>query len=213
MPAAGSAAGLDGQGNDDVCDTGLRRNDGKSPRRRGRGRRPQAGTEARPASTGCSRRSIRRTFPSQLLWLAITFGLFYLFLKRVALPRVGGILEVRSDRIAQDLDQAARMKGEADAAVAAYEQELAEARAKANAIGQEARDAAKAEAETKRKQVEAELEGKLAEAEARIATIKRRRMAEVGTIAADTAAAIVERLIGGKVDKATVAAAVKAVQE
>ena len=52
------------------------------------------------------------------------------------LPRLGGILEVRADRIAQDLDQAARMKDEADAAVAAYEQELAEASAKANAIGQ-----------------------------------------------------------------------------
>src|SRR5690606_15842199 len=70
------------------------------------------------------------TYPSQLLWLAITFGLFYLFLMRVVLPRIGGILEVRRDRIAQDLDQAARMKEEADAAVAAYEQELAEARKK-----------------------------------------------------------------------------------
>src|SRR5690606_21466156 len=39
------------------------------------------------------------TFPSQLLWLAITFGLFYLFLKKVVLPRIGGILEVRRDRI------------------------------------------------------------------------------------------------------------------
>ena len=50
-------------------------------------------------------------------------------------------------------------------------------------------------------------------AEARIAKIKASALAEVGTIADDTAAAIVERLIGGKVDKATVAAAVKAVQE
>src|SRR5436190_4172216 len=61
-------------------------------------------------------------FPSQLLWLAIIFGLFYLFLKRVALPRVGSILDVRRERISQDLGQAAKMKGEADAAVAAYEQ-------------------------------------------------------------------------------------------
>ena len=75
------------------------------------------------------------------------------------------------------------------------------------------RNAAKAEAETKRKQVEAELEAKLAKAEARIAKIKSSALAEVGTIAADTAAAIVERLIGGKVDKATIDAAVKAVQE
>jgi hypothetical protein len=56
------------------------------------------------------------TFPSQLLWLAITFGLFYLFLQKVVLPRIGGILEVRRDRIAQDLDQAARMREESDAA-------------------------------------------------------------------------------------------------
>ena len=93
------------------------------------------------------------TFPSQILWIAITFGLFYLFLKKVIMPRLGGILEVRENRIAQDIEQATRMKGEADAAVAAYEQELAEARANANVIGQKARDGAKAEAEAARKSI------------------------------------------------------------
>ncbi len=151
-------------------------------------------------------------FPSQILWLAITFGLFYLFLKRVVLPRIGGILEVRRDRIAQDLDQAARMKEEADAAVAAYEQELAEAKANANTIGQKARDKARADAEAERKRVEAELEAKLQKAEANIASIKAKAMNEVGTIAEDTAAAIVRELIGGSVDKASVAAAVKSVK-
>ncbi len=153
------------------------------------------------------------TFPSQLLWLAITFGLFYLFLKNVVLPRVGSILEVRRDRIAQDLDQAARMKGEADAAVAAYEQDLAEARNKANSIGQQARDGAKAEAEAARKEVEASLDTKLADAEKHIASIKAAAMKEVGTIAGDTAAAIVEQLVGGKADKAVIADAVKAARE
>ena len=66
------------------------------------------------------------TFPSQILWVAITFGLFYLFLKKVIMPRLAGILEVRENRIAKDIDDATRMKGEADAAVAAYEQELAD---------------------------------------------------------------------------------------
>lgn len=150
------------------------------------------------------------TYPSQVLWLAITFGLFYLFLKNVVLPRVGGTLEVRRDRIAGDLDQAARMKSEADAAVAAYEQELAQAKARANNIGQEASNAAKAEAEGKRKEVEAGLEQKLAAAEARIATIKANAMKEVGSIAEDTAQAIVQALGAGKVDKADIAAAVKA---
>lgn len=150
------------------------------------------------------------TFPSQLLWLAITFGLFYLFLKKVVLPRIGGILEVRQDRIAQDLGEAARMKEEADAAVAAYEQELADARARANAIGQEARDDAKARAEAERKKVEASLEGRLSEAEARIALIKDAAMRDVGKIAEDTAGAIVRQLVGSDADKAAVSAAVKA---
>jgi F-type H+-transporting ATPase subunit b len=150
-------------------------------------------------------------FPSQLLWLAITFGLFYLFLKRTALPRIGSILEVRRDRIAQDLDQASRMKDEADAAVAAYEQELAEARRKANAIGQESRDRAKAEAEAERRKVEGKLNSDLAAAEDRIASIKQTAMKDVDQIAAETATAIVQQLLGGRVDGKDVAAAVKSV--
>ena len=149
-------------------------------------------------------------FASQIFWLAIIFGLFYLYLKRVAVPRVGSIIEVRRGRIASDLDQATKMKTEADAAVAAYEQELAEARAKANLIGQEARDAAKAEAEARRKQVEAELEGKLSAAEREISRIKTAALAEVGSIAEETAEAMIEHLLGGKADKARIVAAVKA---
>lgn len=151
------------------------------------------------------------TFPSQILWIAITFGLFYLFLKKVIMPRLGGILEVREKRIAQDIEQANRLKGDADAAVAAYEQELAEARANANAIGQKARDGAKDEAETARKSISASLDQKMAEAEARVAKIKDAAMQDVGSIAEETAAAIVSAL-GGKAVKTDVASAVKSVR-
>ncbi len=151
------------------------------------------------------------TFPSQILWIAITFGLFYLFLKRVIVPRLGNILDVRENRIAQDIDEAGKLKGEADAAVAAYEQELAEARANAVSIGQKARDDGKAEAEAARKTVEASLEQKLAEAEARVAKIKDVAMQDVGAIAEDAAMDIVTAL-GGKSAKAAVSAAVKSVR-
>lgn len=152
------------------------------------------------------------TYPSQLLWLAITFGLFYLFLKNVVVPRIGGILESRRDRIAQDLDQAALMKEQADEALAAYEQELATARSKATEIGQRARDEAKAEAEAERSRVTAELDGKLAASEKRIADIKSSAMKEVGSIAEDTAAEIVKSLVGGTVSKADITKAIKAVR-
>lgn len=152
------------------------------------------------------------TYASQVLWLAITFGLFYIILSRFLLPRIGGTIETRHSRIAQDLDQAARMKQESDAAIAAYEQDLAEAKLKAGSIAQVARDSAKAEADGERAENEAALEKKLGDAEARIATIKTKAMNDVGTIAEDTATEIVNELLGGKVGKADVSAAVKAVR-
>jgi F-type H+-transporting ATPase subunit b len=126
------------------------------------------------------------------------------------MPRIGSILETRHDTIARDLDDAARSKAEADAAVAAYEQELATARAKGNVIASTAREAAKTKAAADRTAVETSLNDKISAAEARIADIKAKALADVGSIAEETATAVVEQLIGGKVSKAEIASAVKA---
>ncbi|WP_165215099.1 F0F1 ATP synthase subunit B [Affinirhizobium pseudoryzae] len=150
------------------------------------------------------------TYPSQLLWLVITFGFFYLVMQKVIVPRIGGILEHRHDRIAQDLDEASRLKAEADAAVETYEKELAAARGKAGTIAETAREAAKAKANADRAAIEAELSEKLAAAETRIGDIKAKAFAEVGAIAEETASAIVEQLIGPKASSDEVAAAVAA---
>ena len=148
------------------------------------------------------------TFASQLLWLAITFGVFYFLMSKVALPRISSILETRSDRIAQDLEEANRLKDESDEAIAAYEQELAEAKSRAHGIAQEARDAAKVDLEAKRVKVEADLAEKINEAEKRIASIKSKAMGEVGAIAQDTTETLLSQLLGGKISKAEIASAV-----
>ena len=74
--------------------------------------------------------SILPPIASQLLWLAITFGaVLPVSCRGLSCPRIGGILgSTGRDRIAQDLDEANRLKEEADEAIAAYEQELADAR-------------------------------------------------------------------------------------
>lgn len=152
------------------------------------------------------------SFASQLLWLAITFGIFYLLMSRVVIPRISGILGVRRDRISRDLDEAQRLKEESDAAMAAYEQELAEARNSAHNIAQEARDKAKAAADAKRGKIEAELDEKLAASEKQIAEIKAKALAEVDGIAGDTVTMIVKELTGSTVTKADATKAVNAVK-
>ena len=152
-------------------------------------------------------------FPSQILWLAITFIAFYYFVKKVLMPQIGGTIEHRRHTIAGNLEEAARMKEEADAAVAAYERELADARARAHEIATKARDEARAKAEDDRKKVEAGLDAKLAESEKRIASVKASAMKDVGSIAEETASMIVERLLGKPAPKSDIATAVKAARE
>jgi F-type H+-transporting ATPase subunit b len=141
------------------------------------------------------------TFVPQLFWLALTFGLLYLLLKRLVLPRVGAAIDERRERIERDLAKAESLKAETEQALAGYEQALGEARAKASAIGREMHDRLAAELDKERAKVDAEIARKLADAEARIGQSKMRAMASVGEIAADTAGAIVARLLGKEPSK------------
>ncbi len=149
------------------------------------------------------------TFASQLLWLAITFAVFYWIMKNVAMPRIAGILEDRKDRIAGDLSEASRLKEETDAAIAAYEQALAEARNKAHGIAHDTRSKLKADHETRREKAEAKLGEKLKAAEAHIAGIKTEALSQIEEIAGDTTSALVEQLIGKAPTKTDLTKALK----
>jgi len=138
----------------------------------------------------------KTTFASQLFWLVIVFVLLYALMAKVALPRVGAIIENRQKRIADDIADAGKLKVQSDEAIAAYEKALSDARARAQAIANETRDKQAAAAEATRKKLEGELNAKLADAEKTIAATKQAAMANVRGIAADATKAIVERLIG-----------------
>jgi F-type H+-transporting ATPase subunit b len=141
------------------------------------------------------------TFVPQLFWLALTFGLLYLLVKRLVLPRVGAVIDERRERIERDLAKAESLKVETEQALAGYEQALGEARAKAGAIGKDMHERLTAEIDKERAKVDADIAAKLADAEARIAQTKTRAMAGVGEIAGDTAGAIVARLLGKEPSK------------
>ena len=151
------------------------------------------------------------TFASQLVWLAIAFVVLYVLMSRLALPRIGKIIDDRDNTIKGDIAQAEKLKAQSDEAVAAYEKALADARGRAQAIANETREKQVAEADVARKALEDRLNAKMAEAEKTIAGTKQSAMSNVRGIAADAARAIVERLLGQAPDDKTVDAAVSSV--
>jgi F-type H+-transporting ATPase subunit b len=136
------------------------------------------------------------SFASQLFWLALAFVVLYLLMAKIALPRVSGILDARRARIEGDLAAAQGFRTESEAALAAYDKALADARNRAQAIANETREKLMAESDVTRKSLEGGLNARLAEAEKSIVATKTAAMANVREVAVDAATAIVERLVG-----------------
>ena len=131
-------------------------------------------------------------------------------MSRVALPRVGAVIDARQNRIEGDLAEAQKLKDESEAALKAYEADLAAARSKAQAIGAETREKQNAASEAERKTLEDKLAARLADAEKSIAATRATAMSNVRGIAADAASAIVQRLTGASPDGNALEAAVDA---
>jgi F-type H+-transporting ATPase subunit b len=148
------------------------------------------------------------TFASQLIWLVLIFAVLYLLMARVALPRVGQIFAARQERTEGDLAEARRLKEDSDAAIAAYEKALADARGRAQALAAETHARYAAEADAARKALDSALNARIVEAERVIGAKRIEAMGNVKDIAVDAAAAIVERLIGQAPAGADVAGAV-----
>ncbi len=136
------------------------------------------------------------TLSPQLVWLAITFVALYFLLKKIAIPRIGGVIEERQNRIQRDIDAAEKLKDEVDQAMKAYEKSLADARGNATAIARQTREQLTAEVDRERSSVESAIAKKLTDAEARIADTKRKSLASVGEIASEIAGPVIKQLTG-----------------
>jgi F-type H+-transporting ATPase subunit b len=135
-------------------------------------------------------------WPGQMVWMLIIFGVMFFLFAKVFVPKVGGAMDDREDRISGDIGAARRLKDEADAQAAAAAAETAQARASAQKLALDAKAKAHAEAAQREALEEAKLAETLAKAETQIVAARDQAMTHVRDIASETAGAIVEKLTG-----------------
>ena len=144
---------------------------------------------------------------AQILWLLILFGALYLLLSRVFIPRLRKVRDDRDHAINGAIEDARRVRREADSQAEAARQEMADARAAAQAAAAQAKTRANAEAADRTAAQEADLAKKLDAAEARIRASRDAAMQSVRGVASGAAAAIVEKLTGQGASEAELDAA------
>ncbi|NBC32142.1 MAG: F0F1 ATP synthase subunit B' [Alphaproteobacteria bacterium] len=136
------------------------------------------------------------TFPSQLFWLAVTFYILYRLMSGKVLPRISDVLEERSDRITNDLEQAETLKKQAEDMIQAYEAELAQARSRAQATIGEVRQEVSDYAQRRQQEESARWAENIAEAEERIAKAKTAAQAELRDMVMDVSHDLTVKLTG-----------------
>ena len=135
-------------------------------------------------------------WPGQMVWMLIIFGVMLFLFAKVFVPRVGGTIADREDRIAGDIGDARRLKEQADQQAATAASEMVIARSAAHKLAIDAKAKANADTAAREAVEEARLNETLAKAESRIGAARDEAMTHVRGIASDTAQAIVAHLTG-----------------
>jgi len=147
-------------------------------------------------------------FAPQIFWLVIWFVILYLMMSKLGLPRIEAIRNARRRRREDDLARAAQLKADAEAASAAYQKALAEARAQAQGTIKAAADRMAGEAAERQRALAATLAQQIDEAERRIVASKEQALTEIRNVAIDVGRAVVEKLTGSAPEPARMMAAV-----
>ncbi|MDG1459570.1 MAG: F0F1 ATP synthase subunit B' [Pseudoprimorskyibacter sp.] len=146
-------------------------------------------------------------FPNQILWLVITLVVIFLVLSRIALPRIAAVLAERQGTIDSDISAAETLKLQAEAAEAAYQKALTDARAQAQGIAKETRAAIQKDLDAAIEKADTEIAAKTAQSEKAIADIRASALDSVEIVAKEAAVDLVQAL-GINANDADIVAAV-----
>jgi F-type H+-transporting ATPase subunit b len=152
------------------------------------------------------------SYPSQIFWLVITFVLLFVFVWKVVVPRIGGMIITRKRRIAEELAKAEEDRREAEATWTTYQNAIIEARQQARSLIEETRTHVRADVERAEKAADSQADDAIAQAEARLTQLRAQAREQIRRAAQDAAQSIVSRLIGETVSPDEAAAAVDAVE-
>lgn len=150
------------------------------------------------------------TFPNQIFWFLVALVVLYTIISRVALPRIGAILDERSGIMASDLADAAGMKQQAQQAELDYNAALATARANAQRIGAETKAEIQKVLNAEMAKADAEIAVQASVSEGHIREIRDGALKNVEIVAKSTAKAIIAAIMPSTADDKAVDAAVTA---
>ena len=146
---------------------------------------------------------------SQIFWLIITFGILFIVLTKVILPKISDNLETRKSQILENIETADKQKEESQKKIDEYEKIILDSKLKAKSYFNEAREKIFDDINKKRAALEKDLDEEISEVEKELSDLKNKSGEKINKIAAETSAELIKELIGEEVNNSSIAAIVE----
>ena len=143
---------------------------------------------------------------AQIFWLILIFSSLYLIIWKIFLPRITYIIENRKSRVVNDLDEAQKLKENAEKKLKEYNEIIENSKKEAKKIIEDNKKKLDRDIEDKKNKFNSEIEKELAAVEKEIKDLKKSSLSNISKIAAETSADIITQIIDTNVNKSNVSA-------
>ena len=145
---------------------------------------------------------------SQIFWLTLTFGILYIILSKLILPKISDNLESRKSQILENVEAAAKQRQNSEEKLKEYEKIVLKSKMEAKSIFNQAREKALKDISAKKEVLDKQIDDEVGKAEQEIKVLQSGAAEKINKIAIETSSELIQKLIGAEVNNSSISAIV-----
>ena len=145
---------------------------------------------------------------SQIFWLIITFGILYIVLSKLILPKISANLELRKSQIQENIEAAEKQRESSESKLKEYDKIILKSKLEAKNIFKDARDKVLKDINSKKEVLDKQIDEEIKKVDQEIELLKKGAPEKINKIAIDTSSELVKKLIGAEVNNSSISAIV-----
>ena len=145
---------------------------------------------------------------SQIFWLSLTFGILYITLSKIILPKISANLELRKSQIQENIEAAEKQRESSEIKLKEYEEIILKSKIEAKNIFKDKRDKVLKDISLKKENLDKQIDEEIKKAEKEIEFLKKGAPEKINKIAIETSSELLKKLIGTEVNNSSISAIV-----
>ena len=145
---------------------------------------------------------------SQIFWLTLTFGILYIVLSKLILPKISANLELRKSQIQENIEMAEKQRESSETKLKEYEQIVLKSKLEAKTIFKNAREKVLKDINSKKEILDKQIDDEISNAEQEIEELRKVAAEKINKIAIETSSDLLKKLIGTEINNSSISAIV-----